>query len=149
MLVVALPDSGNLALWGVVISTAAGLIKGVLDKRAERAERLLEHRIQMEDREASRALTRQESAAIQSSIARNTELTVATGIKADKAYDVANHVNDKIATLAQTALVEDRANARKSTEMLQRAIEEQSAIAREASAKIDAAAAMIEQLNSK
>lgn len=98
-------DSGPaLAIWGVLITSVAGLIKQYLDARtaAERDER--EHRFANEDR-----LRAQEArAAIQQSIAENTQLTAAAATKAEQAFDAANHVNDKIANIAHTALVLER-----------------------------------------
>lgn len=82
----------TLALWGLLATSVAGLIKGELDKRSERQNREQQHRFEMDER-----------AATARALAENTALTRANGAKADAAYDVgaqslaaANSVNEKI-----------------------------------------------------
>lgn len=75
----------TLALWGLLATSVAGLIKGELDKRSERQNREQQHRFEMEERSATaRAL------------AENTALTRANGAQAALAYETANSVNAKI-----------------------------------------------------
>jgi hypothetical protein len=114
-----LPDTPeHLALWGVLASSVAGLIKQVIDKRAERQERLDAHKFAMEDRE----FTRRARADIRSDIAANTAITTDARDKADAAYEIANHVNEKIRAIAETALAVDRATAKSDTEDIRRDI---------------------------
>jgi polygalacturonase len=125
-----LPDTPeHLALWGVLASSVAGLIKQVIDKRAERQERLDVHRFAMEDRE----FTRRARADIRSDIAHNTAITTDARDKADAAYEVANHVNEKIRAIAETALAVDRATALRDAQ----ASHADAAAIRDAIAKLD------------
>jgi hypothetical protein len=104
------PD--GIAMWGVLIASLAGLAKQIIDKRGERQERLDARRFALEDRE----LTRRARDTIRGDIAANTAITTDARDKADAAYEVANHVNSKIATIAAAALTQDRATAARDTE---------------------------------
>jgi hypothetical protein len=108
-----MPDSPeHLAMYGVLVTSICGLIKQVIDKRAERQERLDARRFSLEDRD----LTRRARDSIRGDIAANTAITTDARDKADAAYEVANHVNSKIATIAAAALAQDRATAQKNAD---------------------------------
>lgn len=100
-------DSSSLALWSVVVTSAAGLaaqlIKMYSDSRRE------ERRHKWDVEAADTAAKAREK--LQLGIAENTELTREAATKAELAYDTANHVNAKIARIAEVALAQDRAAA--------------------------------------
>jgi hypothetical protein len=110
-----LPDTPeHLALWGVLVSSVVGLIRQVIDKRSERQERLDQRQERLDQRQFAkedRDLTRDARADILSGIAHNTAITTDARDKADAAYGVANHVNEKIASIASAALTLDRSTA--------------------------------------
>lgn len=90
--VLLLMDQGALALWGMVVTTVAGLVAQYLKDRAAAAadERRFSHE------EAERKAASNARAEIASSLAENTALT-------REGIDAANHVNEKFATLAEAA----------------------------------------------
>jgi hypothetical protein len=94
-LLLTVPDTGSsLALYGVLISTVAGVVKQYLDRRNDQRDAEQKHRFEMEDR-----------ASLARAVAENTALTK-TGIEAAAtALDAANHTNEKIAALGTTITV--------------------------------------------
>lgn len=129
-----MPDApASLAIWGVLITSLASLAKQILDKRAEaqRAER--DHRFALEDRLAAKSARRR----LRRSIAENTALTREVGAQAAQAYETANHVNEKIASIAAAALkggIAQQATLNASTLAIRHDIADASAEAREARA---------------
>ncbi len=119
--ILVLPDTGSVAVWGLLITAVATLIKQFLDKRDARLDRDQQHKF---ENEASADRTK-----LQHLINENTVLTLATkhatdlvtkqveevGVRADKAYEAGNNVGQKFAQLAAAALVQDRATERTST----------------------------------
>lgn len=83
-------DSSTLALWGVVVTGALSLIKSELDKRDARRAREQQHEFEKQDR----AEERREAARIRASIDNKLALNLTA----------VNHVNEKIAGIAQAAL---------------------------------------------
>jgi len=72
------------------------------DKRYERdRQALIDHQDELK-RDVAKVATVASAGvvAIRQDVRANTELTAATGAKADRAYEVANNVNEKIASLA-------------------------------------------------
>lgn len=105
-----IPDQQPLALWGLFFTGIVTLITNWYNRSADRKDAEQRHRWEMEDREtkarevkADLELAKQivtlRTDAIRDDIAKNTELTIMAASKADAAYDVANHVNEKIARL--------------------------------------------------
>jgi len=111
----------SIAMWGVLITSVAGLLRQVIVERSARLERLDAHKFAMDDRASADAAR----AALQNGLAENTAITrqvsqqaAANGRKAEAAYAVsaeglrtANNVNEKIASIAAAALSLDRGTA--------------------------------------
>jgi hypothetical protein len=96
-----MPDSGAaIAVWGVLITSVAGLIAQALRASEDRKRAAQAHKFAMEERNEANASRAQ----LQGALAENTAITLQVGAKADQAYDTANHVNEKIATLAAAAV---------------------------------------------
>lgn len=90
----------SLAMYGVLVTSICGLAKQIIDKRAERQERLDQHKFAMDDRDAA-ARARD---TLLKGLEENTALTREASEKASAAYSEANHVNAKIATIAAAAI---------------------------------------------
>lgn len=97
-----IPDSGGLALWSVVVTSIAGLIAQQMKAREDRQRDERRFRHDAAERMAA-ANARNE---LLLGLAENTALTRDAGAKADAAYEVSNHVNEKIASLARAGLIE-------------------------------------------
>lgn len=124
--VLLVADPNGLALAGILVTSVAGLIAQLIKNRddAKREER--KHRFDQEDRH--------ETALVRASIdSRLAEL----GVKATAAYDVGARIAPSITNAA------DRANALGVE--IRHDIAETTAIVREASTKIDAAAVLIQR----
>lgn len=95
----------DLALWGVLATGAVNLINSYLNRRADAKVAAQRHQWEMEDRNSkdrrANALVVENANAIRHDLAANTALTKTVGVKADAAFEAANHVNDKIANLAR------------------------------------------------
>lgn len=96
---------------GTAITVAGGIIMQILVTRENRLhdERTRQERVDHQAElklEIARvaALTRSAAASLTYDIRANSALTVEAGVKADAAYDAANHVNEKIASLQAGAL---------------------------------------------
>jgi hypothetical protein len=97
------PDPQFWVTLGVLITSAASVYaQRQTSQRIQRQHEWEEKQREWdrEDREAYRQ-------ALATDIAHNTQITKAAAEKADAAYEAANHVNEKIARLAQTAKVSD------------------------------------------
>ena len=104
-LMVASPDVPvDISILGLLVVSIAGLVKQFLDSRANERREEQKHRFAMEDQAAAR-MYREE---IKTKLQENTELTKETGLKADVALNAANGVNEKIARIAEVALIQDR-----------------------------------------
>lgn len=97
--------SSNLAIWGVLITSVAGLVAQFLKSREDAAREERRHKFEMDDRKAAT----EGRAAVVQGMAETKALTAELGVKADAAFNTANHVNDKILRLASAALDTDRA----------------------------------------
>lgn len=104
--------STEIALWGVVITSIAGIVAQYLKNKDDAAREERRHKFDLEDREAAS----NGRAAVFQGLEQNAALTREAGAKADMAYVAANDVNAKIARLAATALAQDRATEKASTE---------------------------------
>jgi hypothetical protein len=104
------PDS--LGIWGMFAMSAAGILSTWINRRADSCKDARRHKWDIEDRdyraalvkkdlEAAKDIVTRRSEDIQKDLATNTAITIAASQKADLAYDAANHVNEKIALLAQ------------------------------------------------
>lgn len=120
---VLIPDGGTIALYGLCITTLAGILTQFMRAREERDRDERRHRFDKEDREAAAAAR----ATLQRSLEENTTLTRAASSKADLAYETANDVNVKIATIAAAALLQDRATADRNTAAIRQDIADASA----------------------
>lgn len=99
-------NNESFAMVGVLITSLAGLIAQVIKNRNDTMRDERRHRFDMEER----AQTASVRASIDSRLAdakrliqENTELTRETGERAQVALAAANHVNQKIATIAEIA----------------------------------------------
>jgi hypothetical protein len=120
-------DDSPLALWGVLATSICGVVIQILRGWQESRADARRHQFAKEDRE----FTLQARNEIRKDIAENTQLTVDAGEKADAAYTVANHVNEKIAALAQQTATTDRATAKASLDQLRSDIAENTKEARD------------------
>jgi hypothetical protein len=107
-------SAGNLALWGIVVTSVAGLVAQILKARAEAQREERQHQFLQEDREQAEATRR----ALLHGLEENAGLTRGVSDKADLAFETANHVNEKIASLASAALALDRATAQRDTDLI-------------------------------
>lgn len=137
-----LPDSGqSIAIWGLLITSVATLLKQFLDKRDARLDRDQQHKFEQDASDArlklqnsmneNTLLTRAASAQLDRATNRVTLQMEEVGVKADKAYEAGNNVGQKFARLAEAALAggtialaEDRATEKISTAAIRNDIAE-------------------------
>lgn len=93
-------DPATIALWGVVVTSIAGIVLQMLRTNAEAKRDERRHRFETEDRRAAER-ARQD---IFRALKENAVLTEKGSAKADAAYEAANDVTAKIVTLAVAAL---------------------------------------------
>lgn len=93
-------DPAILALWGVVVTSIAGITLQVLRSNADARRDERRHRFEMEDREKA-VQARNE---IFQALEENARLVAEGTARAEAAYGAANDINTKIAKLAATAL---------------------------------------------
>ncbi len=101
-------DPSQLALWGLVAVNVAGIIKQLIDKRADTNRLILEHEFRKQDAEDTARVRRSiddRLADTTRGIAANRAQLKAVGEKADDAYNAANHINEKLANAATATLV--------------------------------------------
>lgn len=92
-------DPAIIALWGVVVTSAAGIILQILKSSADAKRDERRHRFEVEDRETA-VRARNE---IFHALKENAELVAEGTARADAAFEAANGINEKIA--AMTAAV--------------------------------------------
>ena len=87
------------------------MVTTAINRRADARDAKQRHQWEMEDREAkaaqvkadleaAKSVVRSQTEAIRTDLAANTEITRQASAKADAAFEAANHVNEKIASLA-------------------------------------------------
>ena len=110
------PDPQQLGIWAVFATSAAGIITNYINRRADQKEREQRHQWDVEAREAqaqqvkhdledAKRVVTAKTDLLRDDLAHNTAITIQAAQKADAAYDAANHVNEKIATIAKTQVV--------------------------------------------
>lgn len=93
-------DPAIIALWGVVITSIAGVVLQILRSRADANRDERRHRFEMEDRAESRKAQQE----IYRALEENARLVETGTVRAEAAYRAANDINAKIAKLAAAAL---------------------------------------------
>ncbi len=88
--------STDVGLWILFAAQAAGIITNWINRRAEAKIAAQKHEWEREERREIAA----QAAALRVELANNTDVTVKAAETAEKAFDAANHVNEKIARIA-------------------------------------------------
>jgi Flp pilus assembly protein TadB len=95
-------DPDHLAIWGVFAASAASVLTNWINRRHESKQREQQHAWDREEREAKAAEVKAEIERAHLTIRSDVRQV---GEKADRAYDAANHVSEKIAALASRPVV--------------------------------------------
>lgn len=104
-----------MALWGVVVTSIAGIVLQILRNNADARRDERRHRFEMEERRVAERSHEQ----LRRELKVNTQLVEKGTAKAEAAYEAANEVTAKIVTLAEVALTPGAASE-EATEALQR-----------------------------
>ncbi len=100
-----LPESaGAWPVWGLLVTGILQLIKQFVDHRHLLRINAQKHEFEVKDREAAN----QAREKLQLSVEANTAITLEVGAKADAAYEVGNHINEKIAGVTKALLAKVR-----------------------------------------